>query len=122
MVGIISAFYVILDNHGVFRCDAICVEDPVDTILAGFSGKSMMGTARCVVKGIVKGDAQISLGGQFIHEYPVMRRIKGSIEITHENGGDRVGALSETFHDEPGAECLSIRRKIEMGIDAGQLA
>lgn len=122
MVGIISPSHVIPDDRGVFKCDAICMKDPVDTILAGFSGKSMMGTTRCVVKGIVKEDILTFPGGKFIYKDPVMRRIKGSVEITHENGRDRVGALCETFHDEFGAECLNRRRKIEMGVDTGQLA
>ena len=113
---------MIPDDRGVFKCDAICMKDPVDTILAGFSGKSMMGTTRCVVKSIVKEDTLIFPGGKFIYKDAVMRRIKGSVEITHENGRDRVGALCETFHDEPGAECLNRRRKIEMGVDTGQLA
>jgi len=113
---------VISDDRGVGKCDAICMKDPVDTILAGFSGKSMMGTARYFVKGIVKGDARIFPGGKFVYKDPVMRRIKGSVEITYENGRNRVGALVETFHDEFGAECLNRRIKIEMGVDTGQLA
>ena len=122
MVGVIGPPHVIPDNCDVFRCDAIRMKDPVDTILAGFSGKSMMGTARCVVKGIVKEDTLIFPGGKSIYKDPVMRRIKGSVEITHENGRDRVGTLVETFHDESGTECLNRRRKIEMGVDTGQLA
>jgi len=41
------------------------------------------------------------------------------IEITHEDGRERIRALNESFHDEPGAEYLNRRRKIEMGVDAG---
>jgi len=105
--------------HGVFRRNAICMQDPVDAVLAGFSRKSMMGTARWVVKGIVKGNPQTLPGGRFIHKDPVVGRIKGCVEITHENGRDRVGPLRETLHDESGAECLNRSRKIEMGVDAG---
>ena len=122
MVGKISTLHVIPDHHGIFRCDVIGMEDPVDAVLAGFSGKSMMGTTRCVVKGIVKGEARIFPGGGFIYKDPVMRRIKGSIEIAHEDGRDRVGTLLETLHDESGAECLNRRGKIEVGVDTGQLA
>ena len=110
---------MIPDNHGVFRCNAICMENPVDAVLAGFSGKTMMGTARWIVKDIVKGDSQSLSGGGFIYKDPVGGRIKSCVEITHENGRNRVGALHETLHDESGAEYLNRRRKIEMGVDAG---
>ena len=113
---------MIRDNHGVSRRDTICMENPVDTVLARFPGKCMMGTARRVLKGIVKGDAQSFPGDGVIHKDPVMGRIKGRIEITHENGRDGVGAPYETLHDESGAEDLNRRRKIEMGVDTGQLA
>ena len=57
---------MILDDQGIFGCDAFCVEDPVDTILAGLTGKTMMGSARCAAKGIVKGEDQTFPDGNFI--------------------------------------------------------
>jgi len=122
VVGIISPLHVIPDNHDIFRCDPICMENPVDAVLAGFSGKPMMGPARCFVKCIVKGDARTFPGDRFIHKDPVMGRIKRRVEIAHKNCRDRFGALHETLHDESGAEDLNRRRKIEMGVDTGQPA
>ena len=110
---------MIFYDYSMFCCDAICVQDPVDTILTGYSGKSMMGTARWVIKGIEKGDPQALPGGGFIYKYPVVGGIKRCVEVTHENGRNRVWPLYETLHDESGAEYLNRRRKIEMGVDAG---
>lgn len=98
------------------------MENPVDAVLARFSGKGMMRTARRVLKGIVKGDAQAFPGDGFIQKDPVMGRTEGSVEITHENGRDGIGAPYEALHDESGAEDLNRRRKIEMGVNTGQLA
>jgi len=119
VIGIISPLHVIPDNHGIFRRNTMCMENPVNAVQAGFSGKSMMGTARWVVKGIEKGDPRALPGGGFIYKYPVVGGIKRCVKITHENGRNRVWPLYETLHDESGAEYLNRRRKIEMGVDAG---
>ena len=113
---------MIFYDDSMFCCDAICIQDPIDTILTRYSGKSMMGTARRAVKGVMKSDVRIFPGVRLVDKYFVVRRIKGRIEIAHENGRPMIGALTQTFHDESGAECLNRSRKIKMGVDTGHLA
>lgn len=119
VIGIVSARHVVLDDNGMFRCDAIRMKDPVDTILAGFPGKSMIGSAGSAVKSIAKGGDRVFPGIGLMDKNFVMRRFKGGVEIAHENGGKGIGTLQEPFHDEFGAECLNRRRKIKMGVDTG---
>jgi len=113
---------MIFHDDSMFCCDVICIQDPIDTILTGFPGKTMMGTARRVVKGVMKSDARNFPGVGFIDKYFVVRRIKGCIEIAHENGRHRIRALNQTFQDASGAERLDGGRKIKMGVDTGYLA
>ena len=119
VIGIVSARHVILDDNGTFRCDAIRVKDPVDTIPAGFSGKSMISSARSAGKSIAKNDDRVFSGVQCMDKNFIMRRFKGCVEIAHENSRKRIGALKKPFHDESGTEYLNRRRKIKMGVDTG---
>ena len=122
MGGIISPLHVVPNNHGLFRRNALCMKNPVDAVLAGFPGKCMVGAAWWFVKSIEKGDLLALDGGGFIYKDPVVGGIKRCVEITHENGRNRVWPLYETLQDKSGAEYLSRRRKIEVGVDAGYSA